>query len=86
MVEAASRPPELVRDVCSQHERVIVSVGGRPSVVLLTVEDLLALGESLAVLSDVGTMRFSPPAAVDSLPSSQDSVSRSWTNVTAWTT
>jgi PHD/YefM family antitoxin component YafN of YafNO toxin-antitoxin module len=50
--EAASRLPELVHDVCNRQKRVAVT-----SVVLLAVDDLESLEESLAVLSDAETMR-----------------------------
>jgi antitoxin YefM len=43
---------ELVSRVHGQHERVTVTVHGRPSAVLLSVEDLESLEETIAVLSD----------------------------------
>jgi len=43
---------ELVSRVHGQHERVTVTVHGRPSAVLVSVEDLDALEETIAVLSD----------------------------------
>ena len=43
---------ELVSRVYGQHERVTVTVHGRPSAVLLSVEDLESLEETIAVLSD----------------------------------
>jgi PHD/YefM family antitoxin component YafN of YafNO toxin-antitoxin module len=55
--EAASRLPELVHDVCNRKTRVTVMIAGRPSVVLIAVDDLLALEDTLAVLSDADTMR-----------------------------
>jgi prevent-host-death family protein len=48
---------ELVARVAGQHERVTVTVHGRPSAVLLAVEDLAALEETIAVLSDGDTVR-----------------------------
>ena len=38
------------------HERVTVTVHGRPSAVLVAVEDLERLEETLAILRDAGTM------------------------------
>jgi antitoxin YefM len=43
---------ELVSRVHVQHERVTVTVHGRPSAVLVSVEDLDALEETIAVLSN----------------------------------
>lgn len=43
---------ELVSRVHGQHERVTVTVHGRPSAVLLSVDDLESLEETIAVLSD----------------------------------
>ena len=52
LAEVKSHLSELVSRVASQHERVTVTVYGRPSAVLLAVEDLEALEETIAVLSD----------------------------------
>ncbi|HEY5454033.1 MAG TPA: type II toxin-antitoxin system Phd/YefM family antitoxin [Acidothermaceae bacterium] len=43
---------ELVSRVYGQHERVTVTVHGRPSAVLVSVEDLESLEETIAILSD----------------------------------
>jgi antitoxin YefM len=43
---------ELVARVRSHHERVTVTVHGRPAAVLLSVEDLESLEETIDVLSD----------------------------------
>jgi antitoxin YefM len=47
---------ELVSRVHDHHERVTVTVHGRPSAVLLATEDLERLEETLAVLRDAETM------------------------------
>jgi antitoxin YefM len=47
----------LVGRVNSQHDRVTVTVHGHPSAVLLSVDDLDALEEAIAILSDTDTMR-----------------------------
>jgi antitoxin YefM len=47
---------ELVGRVHDHHERVTVTVHGRPSAVLVAVEDLERLEETLAILRDAGTM------------------------------
>ena len=48
---------ELVSQVSQQHERVTVTLPGRPSAVLLAPDDLASLEETIAVLSDTETMR-----------------------------
>ena len=57
LAEVKSHLSELVNRVASQHERVTVTVHGRPSAVLLAVEDLESLEETIAVLSDSETLR-----------------------------
>jgi len=57
LAEVKSHLSELVGRVNGQHERVTVTVHGRPSAVLLAVEDLESLEETIAVLSDSETMR-----------------------------
>jgi prevent-host-death family protein len=52
LAEVKSHLSELIGRVSSQHERVTVTVHGRPSAILLAVEDLEALEETIAVLSD----------------------------------
>jgi prevent-host-death family protein len=48
---------ELVGRVHDHHERVTVTVHGRASAVLLAVDDLERLEETIAILSDPATMR-----------------------------
>lgn len=55
--EAKAHLSEVVGRVHDHHERVIVTVHGRPSAVLLALEDLERLEETIAVLSDPATMR-----------------------------
>jgi antitoxin YefM len=55
--EVKAHLSELVRRVHDHHERVAVTVHGRPSAVLVAVEDLERLEETLAILSDPATMR-----------------------------
>jgi antitoxin YefM len=52
LAEAKAHLSELVARVHGQHERVTVTVHGRPSAVLLSVEDLQSLEETIAILSD----------------------------------
>jgi antitoxin YefM len=55
--EAKAHLSELVSRVHDHHERVTVTVHGRPSAVLLAVDDLERLEETLSILSDPDTMR-----------------------------
>jgi antitoxin YefM len=57
LAEVKSHLSELVSRVATQHERVTVTVHGRPSAVLLAVEDLEALEETIAVLADGELLR-----------------------------
>ena len=43
---------ELVKRVQSEHDRVTVTVHGKPSAVLISQEELESLQETIAVLSD----------------------------------
>jgi antitoxin YefM len=47
----------VVSRVHDHHERVTVTVHGQPSAVLIAVDDLEALQETLAILSEPDTMR-----------------------------
>jgi prevent-host-death family protein len=55
--EVKAHLSELVRRVHDHHERVAVTVHGRPSAVLVAVEDLERLEETVAILSNPATMR-----------------------------
>src|SRR5258708_24620046 len=55
--EVKTHLSELVGRVHDHHERVTVTVHGRPSAVLLAVEDLERLEETLAIVRDPETMR-----------------------------
>lgn len=57
LVEVKAHLSELVARVGSQHERVTVTVHGRPTAVLVAVDDLEALEETIALLSDAAAMR-----------------------------
>lgn len=49
---------ELVAQIGAQHDRVILTVHGRPTAVLVAVEDRESLEETLAVLSDSEALRM----------------------------
>lgn len=55
--EVKSHLSELVGRVHDHHERVTVTVHGHPSAVLVALEDLEQLEETLAILRDAETMR-----------------------------
>ena len=55
--EARSTLRALVERVEGTHERVTLTRNGHPAAVLISAEDLEALEETLAVLSDPGLMR-----------------------------
>lgn len=55
--EVKAHLSELVGRVHDHHERVTVTVHGHPSAMLVAVEDLEQLEETVAVLSDPATMR-----------------------------
>lgn len=52
LAEVKSHLSELVSRVNGQHERITITVHGRPSAVLLAVDDLESLEETIAILSD----------------------------------
>ena len=55
--EVKSHLSELVGRVHDHHERVTVTVHGRPSAVLVALEDLEQLEETLEILRDPETMQ-----------------------------
>jgi antitoxin YefM len=55
--EVKAHLSELVSRVQDHHERVTVTVHGRPSAMLVAVEDIERLEETIAILSDPATMR-----------------------------
>lgn len=57
LAEVKAHLSELIGRVNTQHERVTVTVHGKPSAVLIATEDLESLEESLAILSDPDTMQ-----------------------------
>lgn len=57
LAEAKAHLSELVARVGDQHERITVTVHGRPVAVLLAVDDLESLEETIALLSDAGAVR-----------------------------
>ena len=57
LADAKAHFCEFAARVSSQHERVTVTVHGRPAVMLVAIEDLEALEQTIAILSDTSAMR-----------------------------
>ncbi|HDH03444.1 MAG TPA: type II toxin-antitoxin system Phd/YefM family antitoxin [Actinobacteria bacterium] len=54
--EVKSKLSEIVDEVATTHERVTVTRNGRPIAVLVSIDDLEAIDETIALLSDPGAM------------------------------
>jgi prevent-host-death family protein len=57
LAEVKAHLSELVARVNGHHERVTVTVHGKPSAVLISVDDLESLEETLALLTDGEAVR-----------------------------
>lgn len=57
LADAKNRLSEVVERLEREHGRVIITKHGKPAVVMLSIEDLESLEETLAVLSDPGLLR-----------------------------
>jgi prevent-host-death family protein len=57
LAEVKAHLSEVVGRVDRQHDRVTVTVHGRPSAILISPDDLEALEETIAVLSDDDAVR-----------------------------
>jgi antitoxin YefM len=57
LAEVKAHLSQLVGRVSRERDRVTVTVHGKPSAVLVAVDDLEALEETIAVLSDPDAMR-----------------------------
>jgi prevent-host-death family protein len=57
LAEVKAHLSELIARVHGQHERVTVTVHGRPSAVLISTDDLESLEETISLLSDEQSMR-----------------------------
>ncbi|HWC41264.1 MAG TPA: type II toxin-antitoxin system Phd/YefM family antitoxin [Actinomycetota bacterium] len=52
LAEVKNRLPEVVDRLEREHGRVVITKHGRPAAVMLSLEDLESLEETLAILSD----------------------------------
>ena len=57
LADAKAHLSGLVARVSGQHERVYVTVHGKPSAVLLATDDLESLEETIEILADADAMR-----------------------------
>ena len=57
LADVRNRLSEVVEQLEREHGRVVITKHGRPAAVVLSVEDLESLEETLAVLSDEPLMR-----------------------------
>ncbi len=57
LADAKNRLSEIVQSAMATHERVTITKNGRPAVVLISVDDLESLEETLAILSDPALMQ-----------------------------
>ena len=57
LTEVKAKLSEVVDEIVATHERVTVTRNGRPVVVLLSADDLEAIEETVAILSDPAAVR-----------------------------
>jgi len=55
--EAKAKLSEVVDEIVTTHERVTVTRNGRPVAIMLSTDDLEAIEETVAILSDPAAMR-----------------------------
>ena len=55
--EVKAKLSEVVDEIVTTHERVTITRNGRPVVMLLSTDDLEAMEETLAILSDPAAVR-----------------------------
>ena len=56
LADAKNRLSEIVQSAMTTHERVTITKNGKPAVVVISVDDLESLEETLAILSDSSLM------------------------------
>ena len=66
LAEVKNRLSEVVDRLEREHGRVVITKHGKPSVVMLSLDDLESLEETLAILSD--------PALMDEIREAEDDV------------
>lgn len=68
LADARNRLSELVAEVARTHERVTVTKHGHPAAVLISVDDLTSLEETLDILS--------APGALEQIRAAEDEIAR----------
>lgn len=68
LAEVKAKLSAVLDEVHDTHERVVITRNGRPEAVLLSVEDLESLEETLDILST--------PGAVEEIRAAQDEIGR----------
>jgi antitoxin YefM len=56
LAEMKNRLSEFVERIDREHDRVIITKHGHPAAVVMSIDDLESLEETLAILSDPGLM------------------------------
>jgi prevent-host-death family protein len=56
LADAKNRLSEIIQSAQDTHERFVITKNGRPAVVLISVDDLESLEETLDILSDAQLM------------------------------
>jgi prevent-host-death family protein len=62
--EAKARLSALVDEVVRTHDRIVVTRKGRPAVVILSVDDLESIEETLEIMSEAGAVQQIKDSAV----------------------
>lgn len=65
LASVKNRLSEMVDRVEREHGRVVITKHGRPAAVILSVDDLASLEETLEILSDRATLRDLREAAAE---------------------
>jgi antitoxin YefM len=65
LAEIKAHLSEIVDRVEREHDRVVLTRNGRPAAVIISPDDLEALEETLAILSDAKAMRAIRKAEAD---------------------
>ena len=78
LAEVKAHLYEVVSRVSGQHERVTVTVHGKPSAVIMSPDDIERLEETIAVLSDRALIRqlTDPEADLDMLATTTATATR----------
>ncbi|MDK1009496.1 MAG: type II toxin-antitoxin system Phd/YefM family antitoxin [Actinomycetota bacterium] len=54
--EVKAKLSEVIDEVVTTHERIIITRNGRPAAVLVDVDDLEAIEETISIMTDPGAM------------------------------